>query len=441
MFRFLVALWALALMSPAPAIAQAVALPEGVWRSPGYGYIAWRRGERVQTYDISAAGCVVATAYGLSDFHEVYGAVADRSATHALLRRAPTQETLIKLQALPPACRAPLRGKDPEQAFAVFTQTFRELYPTFAERGVDWEAAVARARPKAKDDLFGALVSLIEPLNDDHVTLSMGEREHDPNRVIAPAPSTGVAWSWGALRSSLRDYMQGPQRPLTSPAALIANRRVMIGKTDDGFGYIAILSEGGWSPEHDDDTSAQAHAHAARSIMAETLTQLKDARGLIIDLRVNSGGFDAVAMETTRLFANERVLAFRKEAADKNRYDVYLDPSDEESFNKPIAVLIGENTVSAGETRALALSALPNARLFGRNTRGALSDAIPKTIHKRLHFTLSVERVYSPEGDFLEARGLSPDVAIAPPVSGTPQMLWRPEIDAALEWLRAAEQR
>jgi hypothetical protein len=239
-----------------------------------------------------------------------------------------------------------------------------------------------------------------------------------------------------ACRRPLRDYLQSAETPLTTPMQFAGNRRVLYGRIGD-IGYIAVLAMGGWAEGQTEDTPAAQHAEIAAGAVDQVLSELGDVRGMVIDLRANSGGFDTVSFEIASRFADTQRLAFTRQARRdaSPRYDIMLAPSQRQRFTGPVAVLIGPNTVSAGESAALAFAALPHARLFGQPTRGILSDAIPKTLPNGWTFTLSVETLRTPDGEIVEARGVQPDVVVAAPASADPSALW--SVEPALAWLRS----
>lgn len=427
-------------LTPAGSLAQpqASVLPAGVWQSQGYGYVAVVDRRRVRTFDISAAGCVRGRTFTLSAFHDYFGSVATENDGSVVLNRSPTRDTVRQVERLPSSCRRPLRGSDHGQNIALFAQTFEELYPFFGERGVDWQSAIETAHANSGGDLFDVLTDMVQPLNDGHVTITAGERSLDLETVSAPGPAPdGAPWVWRTLRTTLRDYVQGAETPLQSPAILSGNRRVLYGRIADNIGYLAPLSMGAWAEGQTEATPSAEHAAAAANLMNQILTELRDTRGMVIDLRLNPGGFDAVAMEIVSRFAAQRTLAFRKHAADGETYDVFLEPSQGQHFEGPIVVLIGNNTVSAGETAALAFASLPHAVLLGQPTRGILSDAIPKTLPNGWTYTLSVETVLTPEGAAVEVVGVQPDDLTPSPTTLVPELLWGRDIRAATTWLQS----
>ena len=129
----------------------------------------------------------------------------------------------------------------------------------------------------------------------------------------------------------------------------------------------------------------------------QAIGELKDARGLIVDVRGNSGGgFDA-----TR--------AHRNFAPD--------DPQEPERprFGGPLALLIDARCISAGEGWASWFVATERARLFGEATAGASARKRTYTLKNGKYRVTFPVRPYT---GFLarpiERRGLEPDVPLSP---------------------------
>jgi carboxyl-terminal processing protease len=150
-------------------------------------------------------------------------------------------------------------------------------------------------------------------------------------------------------------------------------------------------------------------------------------------------------MEIAARFADLARVVFRKHSQGPSGattpYDVTLEPSERKRFNGPVAVLVGPNTVSAGESLALALAAFPQVRLIGRPTRGEVSDAIPKTLPNGWTFTLSTESYLTPDGMVVEARGVQPAELTSASTSTAPEQLWGADLAAAQRWLESPAAR
>jgi carboxyl-terminal processing protease len=421
-------------------------LPTGVWQSGGYGYVVSVDERNVQSFEISPAGCVRGERYSRVAFRDLYGIAEHGPADSVIvLVRAPTRDLLRRITALPAECRAPLSGASSLRNFDVFVSTFTAYYPFFALRGVDWETSVARARERvvgggSQGELFAVLSDLVSPLDDGHVKIEAGSRSFEREGLRGPgnAPD-GAPWSWRSIRVSLRDYLQGATTPLSAAASFAGNRRVLYGKMAGDIGYIAVLAEGGWREGQTEEAPAHEHTAAAAAVLDSILASLGTLGGVVVDLRVNSGGFDAVALELASRFTESSRVAYRKSVrqgdGESLAYDVTVEPSSRRRVTAPVAVLISANTVSAGETAALAFAALPHARLFGQPTRGILSDAIPKALPNGWSFTLSMEITRLPDGTLVEGRGVVPQEQTVAPESSAGDVMWGRDLRAALKWL------
>jgi carboxyl-terminal processing protease len=127
------------------------------------------------------------------------------------------------------------------------------------------------------------------------------------------------------------------------------------------------------------------------------LTKLGDIKGLIIDVRGNSGGgFDA-----REAVAN---FAFDDDAA--------VDAS-RPRYKGPIALLLDERCISAGEGWASWFIATKRAKTFGSTTAGASSRKQTYTLTNGLLNVVVPVKTYSGSlGRPIERRGLEPDVPV-----------------------------
>lgn len=127
----------------------------------------------------------------------------------------------------------------------------------------------------------------------------------------------------------------------------------------------------------------------------QAVAQLKNVRGLIIDVRGNSGGgFDAAR-------------SFRNFALD--------DPAEPERprYRGPIAMLIDSRCISAGEGWASWFVAKRRAELFGEATAGASSRKTTYTLKNGLYKVVIPVKPYPGFLDRpIERRGIEPDVPI-----------------------------
>ncbi|MGH1362148.1 MAG: FlgD immunoglobulin-like domain containing protein [Calditrichia bacterium] len=155
--------------------------------------------------------------------------------------------------------------------------------------------------------------------------------------------------------------------------------RVSWGIVDNtNIGYVYVTS---WSFDAQFNIRVQFR-NAIDSLMHHVPTD-----GMILDFRFNTGG-GALARDGLELLFNTTVptVGFDIRSGTTDRFDMIPDPLRPESalviqgdpntfYDKPIAVLIGPNSISSGELEAIRTSFHPHARLFGRNASGGNSPS------------------------------------------------------------------
>lgn len=419
-------------------------LPAGVWRTDGYGYVFKAGAGKLAIFDETKDACLLNGVLEGQEAAEWIGnAAVAADGAHAVLHAGISRIGVTRRSALPDRCKPADEDHAPLRNFDHLWTTFDEHYAFFATRKVDWNALRAEFRPQAAaaktpEQLFAVLSAMLARLKDAHVSLTAGEATFKAERSPAPtaAGPDGILATRKALQRALKDYVSGAATPLLKPAAPAGRNRVWYGELSGKIGYIVVFAMGGF--EEDDVTSAD-HAASARKVFQEIARELQDMRGVIVDLRHNQGGFDTASLELVGLFAARPGVAFKKRAhrAATPAYAVPLTPSSPLRLTMPVAVLISEHTVSAGETAATAFRTLSNATLIGQATQGALSDVLEKKLPNGWTFTLSNEIFEMADGTIPEASGIAPHVATAVPAApASPAERFRPDIDEAVRVLR-----
>ncbi len=162
-----------------------------------------------------------------------------------------------------------------------------------------------------------------------------------------------------------------------------------------GFGYLRI-------PGFERETASDVMGALARPPRS-------GLRGLILDLRGNTGGLLSEAVRVADLFLDPRsVIVYVEEEAPGQ--GVKLSAKYEDAAGVPVAVLVNGETAAAAELVAGALQDHRRAVLVGTPTAGIVSI-------RRIHLqevprpNAFTPRFYTPAGRDLEGRGLEPDVA------------------------------
>jgi hypothetical protein len=345
---------------------------------------------------------------------------------------------LLPIPRLPEACSRPLPS-DPVTSFDVWWQTFAENYPFFRQHGVDWDAVRAThrrlVRPDMSDaELFGVLRSMIEPLHDAHTAL-VADDAHRFFGIRAGTPDRSVVQE---RASAITDsHLPGTARTWARGAITYAD---LSGR----LGYLRINRFAGYATDSDFPQDGAVLDEALDEILTPARTSGAQAlRGLILDVRLNRGGSDALANHLAARLTRRPYLAYRKQARNDPQHadgrtravPVYIRPGSGPRYTGPIAVLTGSLTVSAGETFTQALLARRPAPIrIGQPTQGVFSDIMPRTLPNGWQFALPNEEYTTATGRTFDVTGIPPTIAC--PVFTAAEL--EHGVDSALRTARAA---
>ena len=147
-------------------------------------------------------------------------------------------------------------------------------------------------------------------------------------------------------------------------------------------------------------------------VMDIIMQDLKDSNSIIIDVRFNGGGQDAVSFEILSRFNNNK----RVVATQKLRFGTQFSPrlslelkSSSTPFIKPVYVLTSKQTGSAAEAFAIATMPIDHIKRIGSNTSGALSTALEKKLPNGWDFAISNEIYMDNNGLSYENVGIPVD--------------------------------
>ena len=148
----------------------------------------------------------------------------------------------------------------------------------------------------------------------------------------------------------------------------------------DGVGYIRF------NDSLDDDSVV--------GVFDSTLEEFAAAAGLIIDLRRVGGGNTAVLEQIAGRFLDSRV-AYQRTLIKSGGYRVsYGEPRGAFQYLRPVAVLVGPWTGSAGEGLAISLSALGRARTVGLKMAGLEGGVFRRQMPRTgLGFQITAEKI------------------------------------------------
>lgn len=168
--------------------------------------------------------------------------------------------------------------------------------------------------------------------------------------------------------------------------------------------------------------------------------EAENVKGIVIDLRDLFGGYDIsiVAGMLDRMLPTGTIVS----GVYKDGENKVLYTSDEESVNKPVAVLINEFTSGFSELFAAVMGEADNCTLVGTTTdgMGTLQQLIKLTDGSGVNVTVAELR--TPSGESYNETGVAPDYTVNVPESfirlATPTEQDDPQYAKAAEIIRAA---
>lgn len=401
----------------------------GLWRSRGYGQILDIGPEIYTVYEETGLGCIPVFEGPLAELAEHYVDVSVSPAGLAFGARRATGVTRLKFRRLKkmPRSRAVHTRSDPAYNFEVLWHTFAEQYALFEVRDVNWQAVYDQYRSKidqgvSQSELFHIMAEALQPLGDGHVQLHTPHGRFNAagepplyQRIAAELDraedSRDLPSYFAELREGLREMIHDEY--LEDRARHGGNRLLEWGALDGAAGYLAIRAMAGQSgkvgrPRED--------LEAVDAAMPRIMAELGEYPVLVVDLRVNGGGYDGVALRLASYLIDRKRLAFTKAARRgegfTGQHPVYVEPRGPQRYTGRLIVLTSGLTASAAEVFVLALLQHPQLTLVGEPTQGILSDAMERHLPNGWFFTLSNELYRAANGELYEDSGIPPHVEI-----------------------------
>ncbi len=185
---------------------------------------------------------------------------------------------------------------------------------------------------------------------------------------------------------------------------------VVHGWVGDGLAHILVLTLG--------DRFTQ---NISTGDIGNLFVRYESARAMIIDLRANGGGSELNAREfANRWTDTERVYGYvrtREPALGREGFSELqarlLVPSERKHFRGPVIGLIGEATISSGESFALMIRSLPDGVLIGDTTRGASGNPVLREVPSLgVAYSISTWQAMDATMELIEDHGVVPDLVV-----------------------------
>jgi len=428
---------------PRPAMPQTL---DGFWQSDGYGLFVQIEGPRMTTLQTTSISCVPWwTARRAEQGDSLPEAVFKRgdadirlavgSSPDALLMREGPSVSYVSLKRAggqPRTCSATLENTPPNN-YAVFWQTFAEQFALFPVYRIDWAATDRKYRPRvtpstSPEELFGILRAMILPFHNAHTNINAASigRQYLGYRPVSeigrklqstdslPIPEVLALFSRQARRS--RTIIES--RYSAGPLRRYVNEMIDFGMLKDSIGYLRILAFDGYTK----DGTFEQGAAALQDALDEVFTGAERMKGLIIDVRVNTGGADPLALAVASRLAGAKYLAYsevgRNDLGGPPHFTApepaWVDVSARPGYRGSVVLLIGPETISGGETFAMALMGrTPRVTLVGENTQGVFSDVWGRKLPNGWTFGVPTELYLTGSGKSFDRQGVPAAIRIS----------------------------
>lgn len=189
------------------------------------------------------------------------------------------------------------------------------------------------------------------------------------------------------------------------------------GVIQDRIGYIRISKwvwEGGWW----NFIKLKVLRHPTGIVVTEfnkALEELKNTRGLIIDLRGNPGGGDPPAQYVASRFLTRKTLEGYYNYRDgdfKGMEEIWNKPGGEWQYTKPVILLTDSRNLSTSESFIATMKEMNHITVIGDTTNGTTGPPQSYKLPCGVKFQVTNAVYYLPDGTIPEWKGIPPDITI-----------------------------
>lgn len=301
--------------------------------------------------------------------------------------------------------------EQPIKNFESLWQTFNQRYANFDYKGIDWDEIYKKYRPKvtaktSNQELFDICCAMLQELRDGHVTI---ETNYDGQDVFCGLPYEFSYYQEfpnseddKALKKVMEQTLAQHGVAELKTYSYIKDSPITYGSSQQ-YGYLRVS-----------DMAETPTFGRIKRAMNTILEDLETKNGLIIDLRLNGGGWDKTSYKIAGRFVRKKQVGHykktRKKGTDQfsNLKKCYLKPKGKYQFTKPIVILTSDFTASAAEVFILALQQLPYVTIVGDNTAGIFSDMFPFKLSNGWRVSLSHQQYFSAYMKNYEGKGFTP---------------------------------
>lgn len=303
--------------------------------------------------------------------------------------------------------------------FDAFFKIFKENYALFDVKGIDWNKEYVyyseRINEKTTDDeLFNIFQEILRKLDDKHCYIYRFNEIYfsgfglpSLNYLDLTSFDFRLPTNDFSLKLIENNYLIDYEKSLKVKSFLppMGIRKVFTtGWLTDSIAYIHMTEMSNKSKEVHNSTSS-------------FLKKYKDAKGFVIDVRDNIGGYSLPAKELAEYFTTETHTYAISRLRNPDGLYKFQEPeywkiepnADIEYKNQPIALLTNANTQSAAELFTLMMKTLPKVEIIGDTTSGVFADTHIGTLPNGWEYRLSIRKTNDWNDNVVENIGIVPD--------------------------------
>jgi hypothetical protein len=288
---------------------------------------------------------------------------------------------------------APVVERPLLEAFDSLWTRYDRIYPYFGYKAIDWNAARSKFRPLAANaqtvgELADIAHRMLAPLRDVHawtVTPS-------GTTMASFTPTAFVNWRRSVWDAEMQRNERRPQPGRWGYA---------------WFGRVPYVYFESWGSDF------------SPAAFDAVLEQFQESPALIIDVRMNGGGSDALALSVaSRFFDRPRTFAYVRYRMGDGHDDLTPalartgTPGGAWQFGKPILLLVGRGCYSSTETFILALGSLPQVTVVGDTTGGGSGNPTVFALGGGWSYSLPRWIEYDSDLRVIEWAGVAPERVI-----------------------------
>ena len=274
-----------------------------------------------------------------------------------------------------------------------YWKIFNEKYAMFDAKNVNWEELENITRPLvnntiSQDSLFSVLASMTITLKDGHTVLI------DYESSIGGFFDIEEGYPKNLNEDLVNLYLKGDVK-----------------QQGDGLSYVILDENIGYITYRDFEKEV------TNEMMDAMLTDLKDTKGIILDVRGNGGGDPSYAALMASHFADKEMsIGFErfKTGPGKNEFTdspAMITPSTGVNYTKPVMVLTNRGCYSATTTLIYSMNPLGHVKFIGGRTGGGSGSVADGYLANGWYYSLSTSEFIDNDGLHLDD-GFDPDIMV-----------------------------